>query len=155
MKIKWKIKKKKGNFRPTLSYSIILEDYERELAVPSVNILSRIPEISDPGQNYCLPNCNERDPSWRPGGYHYISVPYFKTGMTSGFIRLPFRDSGKYPEVEQSFALLRKAYEAVVNDAYGRAPINLSEELDISVATKKNIAAKVISRKLQSLYRAE
>jgi len=152
MRINWKIKKKRGNHRPTLSYTIILEEYEMELAVDAVNIESAIPRINDPHQSHCRPDSNEREHGWEPVGYHYISVPYFKTGSSTGFIRLPFRESDHYPEVEESFSMLRDAYEEVVNDAYAWEPIDREGELDISEETRKNIVAGVTSQKLLSLY---
>lgn len=152
MKISWKIDKKRGNYRAGLSYTITLEEYERELAVHAVNMCSFIPIIPDSEQNYCLPGRNERSPDWQADSYHYINVPYFKMGDLSNFIRLPFKESGCYPEVEQSFIKLRHIYEEVVKEAYGWEPVNHQDELDISKETKKHIAARVTAGKMLALY---
>lgn len=152
MKIKWKIDKQRGNFRANLTYTIILEDYERRLAVCAVNICSFIPIIPKPNQNYCLPCCDERSPDWTPDDYHYLNVPYFKVGELSNFIRLPFKESGHYPEVAQSFMKLRDAYEEVVKEAYRWQPVSKTAELDISQETKTYIAAKVTAQKMLALY---
>ncbi len=154
MKIIWKIDKKRGNYRAGLSYSIALEEYEKELAVHAVNICSFIPIIPESNQDYCLPGCNERSADWKAENYHYINVPYFKLGELSDFIRLPFSESGCYPEVEKSFVKLRSIYEEVVKEAYGWKPISCRNELDTSKETKKHIAAKVTAGKMLALYGA-
>lgn len=152
MRIKWTINKKRGNFRPCLNYTITLETFEKDLAVNALTIKSLIPRIPNPTQAFCLPGTDERDASWTAGDYHHISVPYFKNGEVREFIRLPFRESGRYPEVEASFKLLRQAYEDVVQAAYSRSPICQQGEMDISGDTKKVIAARVAGSKLLNLY---
>ena len=149
---KWKINKKRGNYRAGLKYTITLEEYERELAVHAVNIRSFIPIIPDSHQNYCLPGCHERYSGWKAENYHYINVPYFKEGELSNFILLPFRESGCYPEVEQSFIKLRHIYEEVVKEAYGWEAVSYEAELDTSKETKKHIAARVTAGKILALY---
>lgn len=152
MRIKWNIKKKRGNFRPSLNYIITLESFEIKLAVNAVSIHSTIPRILKPHLSFCLPGENERDSAWEPESFHFLSVPYFKDGQISEFIRLPFRSSGEYPEVKASFEKLRKAYEIVVQKAYGLAPIEREEELDISQDTKVQIAAMVTADRFLDLY---
>ena len=44
MRITWKIEKKRGNLRPVLTYTVTLEDFERQLATPPLSITSLIPE---------------------------------------------------------------------------------------------------------------
>ena len=154
MKINWTITKKRGNFRPSLNYKLLLEPFEKKLAVNAVTIKSTIPEIKDSHQNFCLPGTNERAPHWHPTGFHYLSVPYFKKGEASGFIRLPFRESGAYPEVAASFQVLRDEYEAVVRQAYGQNPIHLEEELEMSRRTKQEIAPAITAATLFSNFAA-
>jgi hypothetical protein len=125
-----------------------LEEHERKLAVHAVNIRSFVPIIPDSNQNYCLPDCNERALGWVADGYHYISVPYFKLGDINDFIRLPFKEPGCYPEVEQSFIKLRAVYEEVIKEAYGWEPISCQGELNTSTETKKHIAAKLTAGKM-------
>ena len=152
MQIKWSITKKRGNFRPSLNYQIILESFEKKMAVNALNIQSLIPEIPNSHLSFCLPGENERSLNWQPPGFHYLSVPFFKTGKISEFIRLPFRASGKYPEVEVSFKILRQAYEELVLNVYGQAPFEQKGELDICRSTKKKISAMVTADRLLSLY---
>lgn len=149
MKISWTIEKPRGNYRPSLNYTIILEDFEQALAVPSINIQSLIPKINC-SKPYCMPNECERATQWQPADFHWISVPYFKEGIVQEHIKLPFRESGEYPEVESSFALLREKYEEVVKEAYSHEPISISEELDISSNTKQAIAASLTAKKMLS-----
>ncbi len=148
MKINWKITKKRGNHRSSLNFHISLEPFEKELAIHAVCIQSLIPEISNSHQSFCLPHENERHPAWTPAAFHSISAPYFKNGEISGFIRLPFRSSGVYPEVKASFLLLRKKFEKIVQQAYGHAPVDTQDELDISQETRTLIAARVSAQKM-------
>ena len=152
MRIKWTITKKRGNFRPHLNYTITLETFEKDLAVNALTIKSLIPRIPNPSRAFCMPGEDERDPSWTANDYHYMSVPYFKTGEVREFIRLPFWESGHHPEVEGSFSLLRQAYEEVVKQAYNFGPISENGEMDISAATQKAVAARVAGAKLLNLY---
>ncbi len=148
MKITWNIKKKRGNHRPLLTYLIELEKFEQELAVPSINLRSSIPKISNPTATHCLPGEHERHPAWQPSEFHMICVPYFKDGSRSESIRLPFRESGEYPEIEASFTELRNRYEEVVKNAYAQEPIQDHGRLDISKETKKVIAASLTAKKM-------
>ncbi len=154
MKINWTITKKRGNFRPTLNYKITLEAFEKKLAVNAVSIKSTIPAVPDPHQGFCLPGTNERSPQWKGSNCHYLSVPYFKKGEASGFIRLPFRESREYPEVTASFQTLRDAYETVVRQAYGHGPLNLTDELEMSQGTKQEIAATITAATLFNNFAA-
>lgn len=152
MKIDWQITKKRGNFRPTLKYAIGLESFEKKLAMQAVWVESRIPEIPNPSQRYCLPGENERSPLWKPSGFHRLQVPFFKTGERRDFLRLPYRESGEYPEVETSFRALRNAYEAVVRRVYGQGPIEQAGSLDMSPETRTCVAARVTAERLLDLF---
>lgn len=150
MRINWKIDKKRGNNRPSLTFTIVLEDFERELAVDSVNILTTLPKIENSNQAYCLPGCNERAADWQPLDFHWFTTPYFRDGRREGFIRLPFRESGEYPEVRESFDQLKTRYEELVTEAYRWSPLDKSGELDLSDSTRQAIAATLTARKLQA-----
>ena len=152
MQITWKINKKRGNHRPTLNYTITLEKFERDLAIHAVHVESRIPEIPSPHQSFCMPGINERARSWRPERFHRIQVPWFKNGSVTEFIRLPFRESGEYPEVEAAFKALREVYEGKVCEAYGQQPIEASGELDMTAGTRKEVSAGVTACRLLSLF---
>lgn len=155
MRIQWTIEKKRGNFRPTLTYTITLETFEKELAVNALSIKSRIPRIPNSHCHFCLPGEDERDASWTPERYHYISVPsvtYLKNGEIRKVIRLPFREHGEYPEIEESFESIRNSYEDIVKQAYSHSPISERGEMNISAETRKIIAARVVGAKLLNLY---
>jgi hypothetical protein len=150
MKIQWRIEKKRGNFRPGLAYTMELEEYERRLAVEAVNIRSLIPWIEAPNEPYCLPECHERATGWQPEEYHWLTAPFFRDGRRTGFIRLPFRESNDYPEVAQSFTLLREAHEQVVQRAWGWQPHCETGTLDLSPEVRRTIAAKVTAERMLS-----
>ena len=158
MRIQWTIEKKRGNFRPLLTYTITMESFEIDLAVSALNIKSLIPRIPNAREAYCLPGEDERSASWEPARYHYLSIPsvtYLKDRTIEKTIRLPFRESGEYPEVEASFEALRTAYEEIVKEAYGHGAIFEQDEMDLSPETRTVIAAKVAGAKLLSLYGSE
>ena len=150
MRITWDIDKKRGNHRPVLRYSIVLEEFERDLAVSSANILSTLPKLDAPHQPHCMPGEHERSPGWKPRDFHWISAPYFRDGIAEGSMRLPFRESGYYPEVEDSFSLLREQHENVIREAYSRSPIQHNGELDLTDKTRNSIAATLTARKMLS-----
>ncbi len=152
MKINWQIKKKRGNFRPRLTYTITLESFEKELAIHAVRVESHIPMIPSSHLSYCLPGEHERSLSWKPDRYHVFQVPYFKIGYADGFIRLPFKDSGQYPEVVSSFKKLREAYEKKVRTVYAQPPLEQTGSLDISEETRSRIAPMVTASRLLSLF---
>ena len=148
MKITWNLDKKRGNYRPTLTYAMVLEDFEREMAVDSISIRSLLPKLDRPDEAFCLPGTHERLEGWQPRDYHHISTPYFKDGQSSGFLRLPFRESGEYPEIEASFALLKQQHEARVRQTYAWQPLARQGELDLSGETREAIAATLTARRL-------
>ncbi len=152
MKIDWTIKKKRGNFRPWLTYEITLESFEKELAIHAVQIQSQIPVIPSAHLSYCLPGEHERSLIWKPDRFHVLQVPYFKDGYTDGFIRLPFKESAEYPEVELSFKKLREEYEKKVRKVYAHPPLEQTGSLDISDETRRVIASKVTANRLLSLF---
>ena len=152
MKINWIIEKQRGNFRPMLKYSISLEEHEEAIAMHAINMESLIPRVPEGSRAWCSPNCDEREDGWQPESFHYISVPHFKNGSSSGCIRLPFRKSGEYPEVEESFTMLRTAYEKVVREVYSWEPIREEGELSITTETKEQIVATIAAQKMLNLF---
>lgn len=152
MKIDWQIQKKRGNFRPRLKYTITLESFEKELAIHAVWIESQIPVIPNSHLSYCMPGEHERSLSWKPDRYHVFQVPYFKDGYMDGFIRLPFKESGEYPEVASSFEKLREEYEKKVRKAYAHPPLEQTGSLDISDDTRTRIASTVTANRLLALF---
>ena len=152
MQIDWQIMKKRGNHRPRLIFTITLESFERDLAMDAVHVETRIPEIPAPHESFCLPGKHERHPEWTPVRFHRLQVPWFKTGKISAFIRLPFRDTQTYPEVEAGFRALRAAFEAKVCEAYAQSPIDTRESLGISDGTRQAVAARVTANRILALF---
>ncbi len=150
MKICWSIDKKRGNYRPTLQYTITLEAHERAIAVDSLRIESTIPRIPTAGRSWCLPGQDERAEGWQPTEFHSLTVPWFKVGESSDVLRLPFRDSGLYPEVEASFARLRSAWEEVVRTTWNWEPLAESGMMETSEETKSAIAARLAAMQMLS-----
>ncbi|PIE58660.1 MAG: hypothetical protein CSA33_01800 [Desulfobulbus propionicus] len=148
MNIQWSIDKRRGNYRPTLTYVITLEEHELAIAMHSVSITSSIPRIPNSGRAWCMPGCDERALNWSPKEFHQLHVPYFKTGMTNDFIRLPFREHDHYPEVEASFSDLRQTYEQVVAQVYAFKPFRQEQTMDMTSATKQKIAATLTAQKM-------
>ncbi len=148
MQIKWDIDRKRGNYRPTLKFVITLEEHERSIAMHAVSVQSMIPRIPNGGRAWCMPGCDERAPGWIPADYHQLHVPYFKTGIIKDFIRLPFQADDTFPEVENSFLLLRDTYEKVVASVYSIEPVNQQKELTTSQKTKEKIAAALTAQKM-------
>ena len=147
MKIEWKIKKRRGNLRPKLYYKIALEPFEIKLGVPMVRITSIIPKPPDAWESHSYPGEKERR-DWIPEIFYELYSPSHKTGCFEDMIRLPMRENCEYPEVEESFLLLRKEYEKKLKAAYHNAEFEIRGALGISAETKKQIAPGVIALKM-------
>lgn len=145
MIIEWKINKKRGNYRPVLTYSIKLEDFEKDLALPRVVIQSEIPEPPESWSASCLPDKNERNGV--ECSTYRIYTPDHKTGILEGKAVLPWRETGNYPEVETSFRALRDNFEKVLKQAYDSLPLEENGRLEMSPEIKKLIAGGIVSEK--------
>ncbi|WP_320170511.1 hypothetical protein [Maridesulfovibrio sp.] len=145
MIIEWSIKKKRGNFRPVLTYTVTLEDFEKDLGMQRIVIQSSIPH--PPGSWFagCLPG--ERERGGEECGTYRIYTPDYKTGEVDGELVLPWREHAEYPEVEESFIRLREEFEAALNDVYNSKPVETEGRLELSEETRKNIAVGLISQK--------
>lgn len=145
MIIEWSITKKRGNFRPVLSYTIRLEEFEIQLALPGVLLQSTIPEPPQPWSSSCLPATNER--AGEQCSTHRIYTPDHKTAETGGRLTLPWREDCSYPEVKESFTRLRADFETVLREAYSSLPIEENGRLELSAETKRHIADGIVSEK--------
>jgi hypothetical protein len=63
------------------------------------------------------------------------------------------RENCQYPEVEESFLLLRKEYEKCLKAAYHNAAFEIRGSLDISTETRKQIAPGLVAMKMLKLAR--
>ncbi|ACS80616.1 hypothetical protein [Maridesulfovibrio salexigens] len=145
MIIEWNITKKRGNFRPVLTYTISLEDFEKELGLPQVVLESNIPEPPDSWSASCLPGKCERNGCDCTA--YRIYTPDHKTGETSGKLMLPWREGSDYPEVKESFLKLRNNFEAVLKEAYDSHPIDVEGKLELSGDTRRHIASGLVSQR--------
>ncbi len=147
MKIQWKIEKKRGNLRPTLTYSFIIENYEKSLALPPIRICSTIAEPIDSWQEHCYPNTNERaaTPSYK--GHYNLEIVSHKGKVWAQSLRLPWREDNTYPEVETSFELLRKAFEEELLRADASQPMEEVYDLAITSQAAQNLAPTVFAEK--------
>ena len=152
MKIEWNIKKEQGNLRPKLYYWLALEPFEIKLGVPMVQVISTIPKPPDAWESHAYPKQKERG-DWTPGMFYNLCSPSHKTGFSEVMVRLPMRENCQYPEVEESFLLLRKEYEKCLKEAYHNAAFEIRGSLDISRETKKQIAPGFVAAKMLKLAR--
>ncbi len=155
MKIEWKITKKLGNLRPVLSYCFVVEKFEKELALPPINIESTIPEPMDSWKEYCYPNECERKQNAQYKGYYSLSLVSHKGNMLSQSIRLPWREDNSYPEVEESFKQLRQAFEAELAHAQASKAMEENHCLQLTDITTQSIAPVVLAEKFLSFAKRE
>lgn len=147
MLIEWKIEKKRGNVRPRLCCKITLSGFEKALAVSPLQIPSTIPKPPESFWEHCYPGERERD-SWKPGEYYYLSTPSHKQGELQENFILPWREDNQYPEVEESFKLLRDEHEKLLRRAYDSRPFELEGALDITPETKRHIAPAAAAERI-------
>ncbi len=147
MKIEWKITKKAGNLRPTLHYSFVVEKFEKELAIPPIIIKSTIPEPLDSWQEHCYPQEFERAENAQLKGFYRLSLVSHKGNMWGQSIRLPWREDNSYPEVEESFKLLREAFETELANAHASKAMDETAFLSLSGTATQTIAPTVFAEK--------
>ncbi len=148
MKIAWKIEKKRGNFRPMLSWTINLEPFEQDLAMSRVEITTGIPKPPTAWEGFCYPDTNERSEGWACEDFLVLDTPGHKVGSISGSTRLPWREDSEYPEVEEGFTALRDAFEEQLMAVYDSLPLNETGGLGSSSRAKKHLAPGVVAQRL-------
>ena len=154
MRIEWKIDKKRGNMRPELTYSVTLEEHEKNLAVPPLRIASTIPKPEDCWQEYCYPGQMERAATPAATAEWYdLETPAHRGGARHQSLRLPWRGDNDYPEVEASFITLREALEAEIARAYASSPMREERALHTSDAAKAAVAPAVLAERFLQLAR--
>ncbi len=151
MIIKWTIEKQLGNFRPVLSYEITLEGFEKKLAVATVEVTSAIAQVPESRNRFCLPNSNERVAGWQPAAFHRISTPGFRRGVTQKRILLPFVSANEFVEVEESFSLLRSAFEKEMQLTKNSKPVLIRKELRLTEETNRLMAKDIVAHKMLQL----
>ncbi len=155
MKIEWKITKKRGNYRPVLCYYFVIEKFEKELAIPPILVQSTIPEPIDSWQGHCYPNEFERGNTPAYKGFYRLELTSHKGKLWKQELRLPWRANNNYPEVEESFQILRKAFEKELTCANTSAPMDESACMNISHLTAQDIAPSVLAQKFLKFAKQE
>ncbi len=150
MLITWHIEKKRGNLRPELSYSVILEGHEKGLALPYVRVQSTIPEPPAAWQAHCHPGEHERAGA-APAGCYSLATPSHAMRGTGQTLRLPWRADNRYPEVVASFRKLREAFEAELAAARASEPMDEGGELSVSLELKRDMALAIVADRLLRL----
>ncbi|MFA9393635.1 MAG: hypothetical protein ACERJ1_02820 [Halodesulfovibrio sp.] len=153
MNIDWSISKKRGNFRPILTYTITLTDFEKSLGIPPVRTTSTIPKPPEVGWTHCWPDQHERT-DWKPSEYYQLAAPSHKEKDTLVTLKLPWRESNKYPEVEESLTILRDAFEKALITSMNSTAVNTQGNLKTSASAKGIIAPTFAAERiLQSVAR--
>ena len=152
MLITWRIEKRRGNLRPELTYSVILEGHEKGLALPYVRVESTIPEPPASWQAHCHPHEHERAGA-PPAGHYSLATPSHAMRGTGQSLRLPWREDNAYPEVEASFWLLRAAFEQELAAAHASEPMDVTGKLAVSGELKRDMAAAIVADRLLRLAR--
>lgn len=154
MKIEWTITKKRGNLRPTLTYSFVIEKFEKELALPPIRIQSSIAEPFDVWEEHCYPNRNERaeEPIYK--GYYHLEIVSHKGHVWTQKIRLPWRENNEYPEVEESFIKLRSAFEKELANANTSHAMEKTFSLQITDMATECMAPNVLAERFLSFARS-
>ncbi len=155
MRIEWSITKQRGNIRPVLAYSFIVEKFEKELALPPILVESTIPEPLEPWQGYCYPNEFERSQIPEYKGCYRLELISHKGRTWKQELRLPWRADNDYPEVEESFQRLREAFEKELSCANQSAPMNECASMQLTDMATQNIAPSVLAEKFLRFARQE
>ncbi|MGE4518230.1 MAG: hypothetical protein AB7E04_01825 [Desulfobacteraceae bacterium] len=139
MEINWKILKKRGYFRPVLTYSIKLSKEECGLGISSLKIDTKILKPLNSWESHCFPDKNERAGLFDSKTYE-ISSPSFKNSVINGSFVLCWKEDNLYPEVKKGFEIVRNVMENEIVKAQESLPISESGEIFISSAFRKKTA---------------
>lgn len=149
MKIEWTVHKKRGNHRPVVTYTIELEQFEVDLALPQVVLDNAIARPPSDWRSYCYPGEDERGGA--PLEWHRLMTPSHKKGVMRDSLTLPWRSSNTgFEDVKMAFERLRKDFEHTLTSAYDSAPLDFVENLDLTDETRKHIVCGVASAKILS-----
>ncbi len=144
MKIQWSVHKKRGNHRPVVKYSIELEQFEKDLAVPQVVLDSAISRPPNAWRSFCYPGEDERVGASLD--WYRLMTPSHKAGEISDSLVLAWRGpDNEFIDVKAAFELLRHNFELVLKNAYNSAPLEIMENLHLSERTRKHIVSGVTS----------
>ncbi len=151
MKVEWTINKERGNMRPVLSYRVRLEEHEKALALPQVSIQSTIPQPEERNQKYCYPGVMERAEGYKPTAFYRLETPSHIGHPMLHSMTLPWRENNSYPEVTQSFEMLRDALEAEIRRACESKPMKESGCVQATTQSKQRLAPGVAAQRFLRL----
>jgi hypothetical protein len=145
MRLEWTLTKKRGNLRPRLTYTAALDEFEKGLCLPMVRMESPIPKPPDAYEPHCWPGVNER--AGAAGEFHALQTPSHKTGTLTETLVLPWREDNRYPEVEEAFAALRRAFEAMLESAGASGPMDERGGLETTAAARRGMARAFLAER--------
>ncbi|TYT73246.1 hypothetical protein [Desulfobotulus mexicanus] len=149
MEIRWSIDKKRGNFRPVLSWSITLEPAEKELGMAPLAVDTKIPMPAAYWESHCYPGQHERSGKPVPGSWEVIT-PAHKSGKSDGRMILPWRENNAYPEVITGFERVREAMEKVLAEAAASTPMHEEEKMALGIMVRKQLAPGLAADRMLS-----
>lgn len=150
MEIHWSIKKKRGNYRPVLSWTITLTPLEQDLGLAPIAVDTGIPKPETHWEGHCYPDRNERGNSAMTETWE-VSTPSHKSGRAEGQIILPWRQENDYPEVAEGFGRVRNAMEEAVTAAAASRPMDEKGRLELGEMAKKRLAPGVAADRMLRL----
>lgn len=152
MKITWNITKKRGNWRPKLTVTVQLEEWEQDLALMSdeFQIKTGIPLPPGSWKSHCYPGEKER------AAEELATQSFYTIGLRLGGSRtewkanLPWRPGARpeYPEVEEAMHQLRDEIESLIKEAYDSEGWEAGGELGLTEETKRHVAPGVAARRM-------
>ena len=142
MNIDWTIVKKRGNHRPVLKYSIELEPFEIDLAVPQVVVEDALVRPPSSWRSFCYPGRDERA---CPSIERYrLMTPSHEQRTLADSLTLHWRGSTEgFDDVRAAFARLRADFEAALRSAHDSAPLDIVEQLELTRETREHVVRGV------------
>ena len=120
------------------------------MAVPVVRIKSTIPKPRESREHHIWPGTHEQGVH-APKECYLINTPSHKMKSQEELLMLPARPENTYPEVEESFRMLREAYEQALLTAYENSSFENQGRLEMTRATKERLAPAAAAQAFLSL----
>lgn len=147
MDITWKIQKKRGNYRPVLSWVITLEPAEMGLAMAPLALDTGIPMPPAYWEAHCYPGQNERAGAGQQGSWEVIT-PSHRSGKAEGRMILPWREDNFYPEVSAGFERVRTAMEKVLASSMRSLPMDEEGKMVLRDMVKRQMAPGLVADRM-------
>lgn len=149
MQLTWNITKKRGNWRPVLTYKCVKDGWEDDLAVPGGRTHIRVPSPGSWPSANCMPGEHERSERFQMHESALELPMYTKTELTVK-ITLPWRPGAhpEYPEVEEAMGQLMAEWERQVLDALASSALTIEGTVEPSTEFKRQVAPYVAARRM-------